>query len=108
MMLSGFRTLGVCTVLVVLAGCGATERYHFSDEAATNRQAAVRNIMAQQTLNPGASQRNAGQLPGSEDGQKAVNTLQDYRGGSSSGSGGSSGAGDAGSDLLQGLQGLLN
>lgn len=100
-----YRGGGIFAFVLAVSGCASNERYHFTDEAALERQMSVKNIMAQQVMNPDASERNAGQLPGPQDGPKAVNTLQDYRGGS--GSSDSSGASDSGiSDLLQGLEGL--
>lgn len=105
------RNLSVCVLGILIAGCASTERYHFTNEAGQERQNAVRNIMAQQVLDQDASRRHAGQMPGAEDGSRAVNTLQDYRGdGGSSEAGASSGSGSGASgvlDALDGLQGLL-
>lgn len=105
-MYRGAGVAALLTLAVLMSGCASNDRYYFTDEAALERQMAVRNIMAQQVMDPSASERNAGQLPGPQDGPKAVNTLQDYRGGSGQGSpSGASGA--VGVDLLQGLQDVL-
>ena len=104
------RIVGAIILALLISGC-ATDRYHFTDDASLERQSAVRNIMAQQILDKRASERNAGRMPEAEDGQRAVNTLQDYRGeGSTSGSGssGASGSDTSGlTEVLKGLQGLL-
>ena len=74
----GLKTSCILGLVILTSGC-ATERYHFTEEATAERRFAVREIMAEQIVDLGASERNSRRLPEPEDGQRAINTLKDYR-----------------------------